>query len=453
MLKAHEKTFSLLQKAADVFVASACWLITIYVRFYYFKGEALAPYYIKLSLPLAFLTYYFFSRGNLYKSQRLSKLRTEIWSLVKANFFIVVTFLVLIYFVNQAKLSRAAVLGYFCFSTTMFCLSRIFLRWGLRYFRRQGKNLRHVVLVGYGDIIDAYVKNLKNFPDAGIHLSAWIDSQGLAEKYQIPAYNDPAQARKIFKPDYYVISYPGAANTALDEFLRKNFNDVVPIIVLPDFRYSFFGYQVEDLAGFPALIVNQPDFSSIDIVTKRIFDIVVSGLGLLVLSPLLLLVGLIIKLDSKGPVFFRQKRVGLDGLQFKMWKFRSMRVSAESESQWTIKDDPRRTKFGKFLRYSSIDELPQLLNVFMGEMSLVGPRPEQPQFVEKFRHEIPAYMLRQKMKAGITGWAQVNGWRGDTSLEKRIDCDLYYVRNWSIWLDIQILFLTVWRGFLNKNAY
>jgi lipopolysaccharide/colanic/teichoic acid biosynthesis glycosyltransferase len=164
-----------------------------------------------------------------------------------------------------------------------------------------------------------------------------------------------------------------------------------------------------------------------------------------------------VKLSSTGPIFFGQERIGLDGRRFKMWKFRSMKVdghvNAENIPGWTVKDDPRKTKFGSFLRASSLDELPQLWNVFVGDMSLVGPRPEQPYYVEKFRHEIPAYMLRHKMKAGITGWAQVNGWRGDTSLHERIECDLYYIRNWSLWFDVKILFLTFWKGFINKNAY
>jgi lipopolysaccharide/colanic/teichoic acid biosynthesis glycosyltransferase len=166
------------------------------------------------------------------------------------------------------------------------------------------------------------------------------------------------------------------------------------------------------------------------------------------------LLALLVRLSSSGPIFFGQERVGMDGGTFKMWKFRTMRVGSAAESRgWTVENDPRRTRIGTFLRSSSLDELPQLWNVFVGEMSLVGPRPEQTHFVDKFRREIPAYMLRHKMRAGITGWAQVSGWRGDTSLHKRIECDLYYIRNWTIWFDIKILLMTIVRGFVNKNAY
>jgi exopolysaccharide biosynthesis polyprenyl glycosylphosphotransferase len=188
---------------------------------------------------------------------------------------------------------------------------------------------------------------------------------------------------------------------------------------------------------------------------KRLLDIAGSTVGLVVLSPFFFVIGLIIKLTSPGPAFFGQERVGLNGTHFRMWKFRSMRVSADEEEKagWTVENDPRRTTFGTFLRRTSLDELPQLWNVFLGQMSLVGPRPEQPEFVEVFRKEIPAYMLRHKMRAGITGWAQVHGWRGNTSLEKRTEFDLFYIRSWTLWLDIKILFMTLIRGFVNKNAY
>jgi exopolysaccharide biosynthesis polyprenyl glycosylphosphotransferase len=188
---------------------------------------------------------------------------------------------------------------------------------------------------------------------------------------------------------------------------------------------------------------------------KRLIDIVVATTALVVLSPLLLLLAVIVKVTSPGPVLYAQERMGLDGRTFRMLKFRSMRVDAEAQSGavWAQKEDNRRTVLGTLLRKTSLDELPQLWNVLLGEMSLVGPRPERPVFVHQFRKEIPHYMLRHKVKAGITGWAQVNGWRGNTSLRRRIECDLYYIQNWSYALDLKILTLTLWKGFVNKNAY
>jgi exopolysaccharide biosynthesis polyprenyl glycosylphosphotransferase len=192
-----------------------------------------------------------------------------------------------------------------------------------------------------------------------------------------------------------------------------------------------------------------------DRVLKRGFDIVVAGALLGIASPVLAFIAVLIKITSRGPVLYRQERMGLDGGTFWMLKFRSMRVGAEEESGpvWAQAGDPRRTRLGALLRAMSLDELPQLWNVLKGEMSLVGPRPERPVFIEEFRQRIPKYMLRHMMKAGMTGWAQVNGWRGNTSLEKRIEYDLYYIENWSLWFDMKILVLTLWKGLVNRNAY
>lgn len=454
MLKAHEKSVSFSQKLVDVFLSVFSWLTAIYIRFSFFEKEPFDLFYYKLVIPLGFLTYFFFSRVGMYKSHRMSSLSKEFGLVLKANFLITIFFVVLIYFVNDTKISRATVLLYLVLSTFFYMAFRFLLRTTLRALRRRGHNLRHVLLVGYGSMIESYVKTIKNYPDAGIEFVGWIDSRGAAKSYDVHSFSGELKdAREKFQPDSILIGYPSSDTQFLEEFLKANYNDVVPLVVLPDLQYSFIGFQVEDFAGFPALVVNQPQISSIDEASKRAFDLLVSGLGLVCLLPLFAILALIIKIDSRGPIFFRQERVGLDGKKFRMWKFRTMIAEAELLQTWTIKDDPRRTKLGGFMRMTSIDELPQLWNVFIGEMSLVGPRPEQPRFVEKFRSEIPAYMLRHKMKAGITGWAQVNGWRGDTSLEERIACDLYYVRHWSLWFDVKIIFMTVWRGMFNKNAY
>ena len=193
----------------------------------------------------------------------------------------------------------------------------------------------------------------------------------------------------------------------------------------------------------------------LNIVFKRTMDVVLSLAALLVLSPLLLLLALVVKLTSPGPIFYRQERCGLNGKPFWMLKFRSMRVDAEKQTGavWAQKDDPRRTRFGAFLRKTSLDELPQFINVLMGDMSLVGPRPERPVFIQQFSKTIPNYCARHAVKAGITGWAQVHGWRGNTSLRKRLQYDLYYITHWTPWLDLKILWMTVWHGLVNRNAY
>jgi exopolysaccharide biosynthesis polyprenyl glycosylphosphotransferase len=205
----------------------------------------------------------------------------------------------------------------------------------------------------------------------------------------------------------------------------------------------------------PIMLLNDSPMGGWRALLKRMLDIFFAGCALVILAPVLALIACLVKLTSPGPVLYSQERMGLDGRSFEMLKFRSMRADAEVDSGavWARQNDDRRTALGTFLRQSSLDELPQFWNVFVGDMSLVGPRPERPVFVGRFRHEIPHYMLRHKVKTGLTGWAQVNGWRGNTSLKNRLECDLYYIQNWSLLLDLKILALTFWKGFVNKNAY
>ena len=208
--------------------------------------------------------------------------------------------------------------------------------------------------------------------------------------------------------------------------------------------------------GLPVINIRYvPLTNTLNWVSKRAVDIAGAFLGILISSPVMLLAALAVRLTSRGPVIFKQERVGLHNKTFKMYKFRTMEVQKPTSEQkaWTVKGDPRVTKVGKFLRCTSLDELPQLFNILMGEMSLVGPRPERPLFVEKFKEEIPRYMIKHQVRPGLTGWAQVNGYRGDTSIRKRIEYDLFYIENWTMSMDFKIMFLTLFKGFVNKNAY
>jgi Undecaprenyl-phosphate glucose phosphotransferase len=317
--------------------------------------------------------------------------------------------------------------------------------------RARTDNRRPVILIGNGEPLREYVEVIRQNPQLGIEILGWVD--GPAQASTPALQGSIEELRDRLKPEAFVISYAAADNTKIDAFLKAAYNDTTKLFVLPDLRsYALLGLHLEDFSGIPLLALNQPKWSTLDLAIKRSVDILGSALGLLILSPFLMAIALAVKLTSSGPIFFGQLRMGLDGQQFKMWKFRTMR-DGPAHAGWTIQNDPRRTKIGSFLRVTSIDELPQLWNILVGEMSLVGPRPEQPYFVENFKNDIPAYMLRHRMKAGLTGWAQVNGWRGDTSLHKRIECDLYYIRNWSVAFDFKIILLTIWRGFVHKNAY
>lgn len=421
------------------------------------EGESgLELLFIKLAPVLAILTHYSFYKNSLYHSQRFTHRYREILSVVKANTFASVAFILFLYFFGFERVSRLALLIYFVLSTLSLIIVRMSIRNFLRSLRRKGKNLRHVILIGNGAPLKNYVENTRVFKDSGINFLGWLDSSGLAEELEMkPLVGNYKDLKEQLKPDAVVISYNGINSHKIESFIQENHNDIIPIQILPDLSYSLIGHHIEDFGGIPLLTVNQPSFNSMELFLKRGLDIFGSLIGLIILSPFFALFSLLIKFSSKGPIFYGQERLGLDGNNFKMWKFRTMKAATEQEdeTEWSNKENPRKTKLGDFMRKTSIDEFPQLLNVFLGDMSLVGPRPERPFFVSKFREEIPGYMLRHKMKAGITGWAQVNGWRGDTSLHKRIDCDIYYIKHWSFWFDAKILFLTIFKGFVNKNAY
>jgi len=226
--------------------------------------------------------------------------------------------------------------------------------------------------------------------------------------------------------------------------------------LIPDLmRFTKFAAGVDVINGTPVINIHESPLAGIGSILKRLLDIGGAIAGLVVFGPIMLLLSILVPLSSRGPVFYYQERMGLDGRTFNVIKFRSMPVNAEQSTGaiWASKGDNRSTWLGNFMRKTSLDETPQLFNILIGDMSLVGPRPERPVFVDEFRKTVPGYYLRHKVKAGLTGWAQVNGWRGDTSIQKRIECDLYYIQNWSLWFDIRIIFLTVFKGFINKNAY
>ncbi len=458
MLKAHERSFALTQKIFDATFIIISWLIAYFIRFKMIPGgqPGLATLFIQLSPAIALLTLYLFHRNGLYLSQRFKTRYNEISTILLANSQAVIGAVIALYFLAPEKLSRITIALYWVLSSLIVTLERLAVRNYLRTLRRKGKNLRHVLLFGNGPQVAEYIKNVHQFKDAGIEIKAWVSSKNMAKNYDIPEFEGTLQeAMEELKPDVLVAGFEGAHAKELEELVALSRIDLTPIQILPDLSYSFIGTTIEDFAGVPLITVNQPKLSSVDLFVKRSFDFISSLIGIILISPILGALAIAVKLTSKGPIFYGQERMSVDGTTFKMWKFRSMRTDAEEKTGavWAVKNDDRRTPIGTFLRSTSLDELPQLWNVVVGDMSLVGPRPERPVFIDKFKHEIPQYMLRHKMKAGITGWAQVNGWRGDTSLEKRIECDIYYIKNWSLWFDIKILFMTIWKGFVNKNAY
>jgi Undecaprenyl-phosphate glucose phosphotransferase len=457
MFKTHEATFSFLQRLIDALIVSASWFIAYQLRFNLMTGGeiGLGLFFLKLTPLLILLSFYFFRKNGLYNSQRFTSRFVEIAAVLRANSYAAIAFVILLYFFAPERVSRITLLNYYLVSSFSLVALRISIRNILRAMRRKGYNLRHYIIVGDGPQLYEFIDKIKQFKDSGIRLAAWIDAGENTTHLDIPRIQEPLESYlKTHRSDAIVVGYASKKFDRVEEILRSFHNDLYNIQVLPDLSYSFIGHTVSDFAGIPVITINQPSLTHFDIFLKRVFDFTLTFLGIMVISPILLVIAALVKLTSPGPILYGQERMGLDGKSFMMWKFRSMRADAEQTGAgWTVENDPRRTRFGTFLRATSLDELPQVFNVLIGDMSLVGPRPERPVYVEKFRQEIPAYMLRHRMKAGMTGWAQVNGWRGNTSLEKRIECDIFYIKNWSLWLDIKILFMTFYRGFINRNAY
>jgi Undecaprenyl-phosphate glucose phosphotransferase len=339
-------------------------------------------------------------------------------------------------------------------------------RFGIRKYLEtiwaQGVGVRRALIVGAGRAGRALANKLVDHPATGVKPIGFSDDDpGKAnESYRgLPVLGTTAVVKDLLtrhQIDTVFLALPVEAHKTMLRILKEVGDEMIDIRVVPDlFQYVTFKAGIEDLDGLPVINLTQVPLEGWNSMVKRTMDVILSSIGLVALAVIYPFVALAILLEDRGPVFFTQERMGLDGRIFKILKFRSMRVDAEAETgaTWAREDDPRRTRIGAFLRRTSLDEMPQLVNVFGGDMSLVGPRPERPEFVREFKDKVPQYMLRHRVRAGITGWAQIHGWRGNTSLSKRIEYDLYYIENWSLGLDVRILWLTVRSGLLHKNAY
>lgn len=442
----------------EALLAFALWLAAVKIRgLTGIENAPLAQDYWHYGVVLAVLTVTWQSRYGMYLLLRQNGRFEKIETLLRSLSATIISFIFLVYFLGPEKVSRFSIAIYALLLIPSFVVYRRMLKHARDWTYTEGGQQRKVVLVGDGEALREYAEIAESNRQLGVKVVGWFDAPEWASQAEsfkaIPHLQELPKSQQSANIDAYVVSYASSNADKLDAFLNRQYDELTSVYVLPNIKsFALVGLSLDDIDGLPIMSLNQPRYSAVDLAAKRVLDIVGSFIGMVMLSPFLLTVAALIKLTSKGPVFFGQERMGIDGQIFTMWKFRTMKPGP-MQPGWTVANDPRRTPFGTFLRRTSLDELPQLWNVLVGEMSLVGPRPEQPFFVEKFRQEIPAYMLRHKVKAGITGWAQVQGWRGDTSLKKRIECDLYYIRHWSLWLDIKILLLTIKNGIIHDNAY
>ncbi len=467
MIKDNQTHLNRLHILLDAIVIALSYVLAWVIRFQSPLAESEAGalsfvQYMVVLVPIVpgfLLLYYFF---HLYTPQRVQSRRRELADLLRANTIGVLLIIVVMYVARQIDFSRQLLIIFYVINIVLDLLVRNFIRFLLRRMSTIGYNQKHVILVGYSRAAEEYIDRILENAQWGYILHGILDDNvEVGTSYRgVKVIGRIANLMVILpenQMDEIAITLGLGEYYRLEEIVNMCEKSGVHTKFIPDY-YNIIPTRpyTEDILGLPVINIRHvPLTNTFNAIIKRTMDIVGSIIAIVISSPVMLVVSILIKLTSPGPLIFKQERVGQHNRTFWMYKFRSMEVQPESEEKkaWTTRDDPRVTGIGKFMRRTSIDELPQLFNILKGDMSLVGPRPERPYFVEKFREEIPRYMVKHQVRPGLTGWAQVNGYRGDTSIRKRIEYDLYYIENWTLGFDIRILFLTLFRGFINKNAY
>ena len=472
MIKDNQQYFNKLHVLIDALVIIVSYVFAWWLKFLsgildHEVGVLSFEFYMRallLIVPVYILLYYAF---NLYTSKRVQGRRLEFSNIVMANtvgllLMFAALFTLTSYNPQYRNFSREMLFYFYVTNIVMEEIVRLLIRRFLRSIRRRGYNLKHILLVGYSRAAEQYIDRIQQNPQWGYNVRGVLDdniARGTSYKgvkvigsignlnYILPQNSLDEIAVTLSLSEYEKLRHIVALceKSGVHTKFIPDYGNIIPTIP-----------YMEDLQGLPVIHIRRvPLNDPMNAMVKRAVDIVGAIVGIVLFSPIMLIVAVLIKLTSPGPIIFCQERVGLHNRPFKMYKFRSMTVQdpGKEKSRWTTKGDARVTLIGKIIRRTSIDEVPQFFNILMGDMSLVGPRPERPFFVEKFKEEIPRYMIKHQVRPGLTGWAQVNGYRGDTSIIKRIEHDLYYIENWTLGLDFKIMFLTVFKGFINKNAY
>lgn len=471
MIKDNQKSLNRSHVLLDALVIVSsyvlAWYLIIESGIYQKKGGVLPArvYFVPLLVivPLYLILYGFF---HLYTPKRVQESRAEFANICKANSIGLLIFTLVLYLGGKnpyfQHFSRAMVLTFFGINILAETLERNIIRMVLRSMRSKGYNQKHILLIGYSRAAEGFIDRVLANPEWGYHI------QGILDDHHPKGFE--YRRTQILGRTNELVSL--LAENTLDEIAitlsLREYEHLEPIVAaceksgvhtkfIPDYNNIIpTRPYTEDLQGLPVINIRHVPLNNLlNATLKRIMDIAGALTALVIFSPVMLLAVFFIKLTSPGPIIYRQERVGLHNRTFQMYKFRSMTVQPldSEKTQWTTPHDPRVTTIGKILRRTSIDEMPQFFNILKGDMSLVGPRPERPFFVERFKEEIPRYMVKHQVRPGLTGWAQVNGYRGDTSITKRIEHDLYYIENWTLGFDVKILFLTIFKGFINKNAY
>jgi len=466
LIRDNQNFFNRLHVLIDAFVVAVSYSLAYWLKFssgLFVNGPhwnfASYAMYLTAIVPGYLILYFAF---NLYTPKRVQGRRLELANIVKANSIGLLIFVTVLFVMHLDDFSRAMLVIFYCVNISIETMVRNGIRMFLRDIRRKGFNIKQILLVGYSRAAEEYIDRIRANPEWGYVVRGVLDDN-------VPAGTMYKGVKVIGRIDNLFVILPEnkldeiAITLGLDEYSKLEYivalceKSGVHTKFIPDYNNIIpTKPYTEDLLGLPVINIRYvPLSNTFNRFVKRIMDIVGSICLIVLFSPVMLITAILVKTTSKGPLIYKQERVGLHNKPFNMYKFRSMEVQdpKEEKKAWTVPGDSRVTKVGRIIRMTSIDEMPQFFNVLKGDMSLVGPRPERPHFVEKFREEIPRYMIKHQVRPGITGWAQINGYRGNTSIRKRIECDLYYIENWSVGLDIKILFLTIFKGFVNENAY
>lgn len=462
----------LLTVCVDLLMVASAWVLAFFFRFYsvlpILKGIPFWALYLKL-LPFIIVIWFFtFTLSGFYKrTGKHSSPLLEGVDALQSCLLATLLFIAVTYFYDEYRYSRLTLLIFAGLHPLFLIAGRSLVRKGLRLYKRRSLARKVLIIASDKTLDDACSLEKESLYEKFSWIGVVLVDDGSADKSLRQKYLDKNIPLLAVPKDWVaffteytcesvIIALPHHLYTFFDQHLETIVEQVTTVKMLPDVkRFTKFATGVSLVNQMPVISIHESPLQGVGILYKRSLDIIGALAALVIFSPLMLLIAALTRLSSAGPIFYRQERMGLDGKVFTILKFRSMPLDSEQQTGavWASSSDKRATPLGSLLRKASLDELPQLWNVLRGDMSLVGPRPERPVFVNKFRQNIPGYMLRHKVKAGMTGWAQVNGWRGNTSIDKRIECDLYYIQNWSLWLDIKILILTVVRGFIHPHAY
>ena len=471
MIKDNQRFLNNLHVLLDVLIICAsyalAWLLTIVAPIFPAGHGVLPPqvYFAALIpiVPAYLLLYWAF---HLYEPKRTHSKRAELWHICQACAVGLMLLTSILFAFRRSgyfgNFSTRMLVAFSIIDITLTTIERFGIRYILSRLRRKGFNQKHVMLVGFSDASDQFIDACRRNPDWGYHIYGIVDDIAeVGEGYKgVRVVGRISELEHILAQntiDEIAITLPLAAYAKLDGIVHVCEKSGVHTKFIPDYNNIIHSKPVtEDMDGLPVInIRNVPLTDPVKATAKRAVDICGALVGIILFSPIMLVVATLIKLTSPGPIIFKQERVGLHNKPFMMYKFRSMvqQTEADEKKGWTVPGDPRVTRVGRFIRKTSIDEFPQFFNVLAGQMSLIGPRPERTQFVEMFKEEIPRYMIKHQVRPVMTGWAQVNGLRGDTSIYERVKYDIWYIENWTMSLDVKILFLTIFKGFVNKNAY